>query len=296
MQRALALYGLDKPIWIGESNVAPDDEPVRADHARAPRHAGSASVVRHTGVRPGARRWRRAHEHLQDRRRATGGPRRAVRPGAQRRHRPTGVHRVSNRRPVHELARPAPSIPGMARAIRQPTRRSPSCSRTTTNHTQWQWPAAVNRVTLERGTERVIVAWNASPKLVTGAPPGDDEERTGDRQVRQGHGRGGRPERARTTSSSTRPPTTRTRATRTHTWWAAIRASWSRKSRPSRRPSTRVSRSCLATTHPPRTSPRCCCSRTACSRCRAVGIRRCDYVARSTADRPRSSAAVRAVC
>jgi hypothetical protein len=39
------------------------------------------------------------------------------------------------------------------------------------HHTQWQWPSAVNWVTLERGTERVIVAWNASPKLVTGHLP-----------------------------------------------------------------------------------------------------------------------------
>ena len=37
--------------------------------------------------------------------------------------------------------------------------------------TQWIWPAAVNRVTLERGAERVSVVWNASPKLVTAHVP-----------------------------------------------------------------------------------------------------------------------------
>src|SRR2546421_140647 len=32
---------------------------------------------------------------------------------------------------------------------------------------QWVWPAAVNRVTLERGPERVSVVWNASPSPAT---------------------------------------------------------------------------------------------------------------------------------
>jgi hypothetical protein len=39
------------------------------------------------------------------------------------------------------------------------------------NRTQWIWPAAVNRITMERGAERVTIAWNASPKLVTGRIP-----------------------------------------------------------------------------------------------------------------------------
>jgi len=37
--------------------------------------------------------------------------------------------------------------------------------------TQWFWPAPVNRVTLERGPERDIIAWNASPRLVTAKIP-----------------------------------------------------------------------------------------------------------------------------
>lgn len=36
---------------------------------------------------------------------------------------------------------------------------------------QWVWPAAINRVTLERGAERVTVVWNASPALVTAHIP-----------------------------------------------------------------------------------------------------------------------------
>jgi hypothetical protein len=39
------------------------------------------------------------------------------------------------------------------------------------NRTQWIWPAAVNRVTLERGTERDIIVWNGSPRLVTAKIP-----------------------------------------------------------------------------------------------------------------------------
>jgi hypothetical protein len=33
--------------------------------------------------------------------------------------------------------------------------------------TQWLWPAAINRVTMERGAERVSVVWNASDKVAT---------------------------------------------------------------------------------------------------------------------------------
>jgi hypothetical protein len=39
------------------------------------------------------------------------------------------------------------------------------------NRTQWIWPAAVNRVTLERGAERDTIVWNASSKLVTAHIP-----------------------------------------------------------------------------------------------------------------------------
>jgi hypothetical protein len=40
-----------------------------------------------------------------------------------------------------------------------------------TKRTQWIWPGAVNRVTLERGAERDIIVWNASPKVVTATIP-----------------------------------------------------------------------------------------------------------------------------
>jgi hypothetical protein len=37
--------------------------------------------------------------------------------------------------------------------------------------TQWLWPAAVNRVTLERGGERDSIVWNASTRVVTAHIP-----------------------------------------------------------------------------------------------------------------------------
>src|SRR5438309_6610700 len=47
----------------------------------------------------------------------------------------------------------------------------PQLLRSNDHRTQWIWPAAVNWVILERGAERVTVAWNASPKLVTAHIP-----------------------------------------------------------------------------------------------------------------------------
>lgn len=39
------------------------------------------------------------------------------------------------------------------------------------NHHQWPWPAPVNLVTMERGAERISVVWNASPEPVSVALP-----------------------------------------------------------------------------------------------------------------------------
>ena len=59
----------------------------------------------------------------------------------------------------------------MAPTRRRPTPRSRQLLQSNTVATQWIWPAAVNRVTLERGTERDLIVWNASPKLVTAKIP-----------------------------------------------------------------------------------------------------------------------------
>ena len=89
--------------------------------------------------------------------------------------------------------------------------------------TQWVWPAAVNRVTLERGNERVIVVWNASSKMVTAHIPATVKSAmvvdkfgrdTGEVVAQNGEYQPGAASRARTTP---------TRAIRRCTWSAATR-------------------------------------------------------------------------
>ena len=101
---------------------------------------------------------------------ARGGCQRAVRTGAQRRLGAPGVHRVQTA--VRYMSAPTSAVYTWDGASDPPTDdQITQLLQSNANRTQWIWPAAVNWVTLERGTERVIVAWNASPKLVTAQIP-----------------------------------------------------------------------------------------------------------------------------
>ena len=83
----LAARGMSKPIWIGETNAIPYDDPIwQRVEGELPRHDGRAGVVHHPGVRDLRRAGRAAGERQPGHRRhRLRGRRRAVRPAPQRR-------------------------------------------------------------------------------------------------------------------------------------------------------------------------------------------------------------------
>jgi hypothetical protein len=170
MQRALALYGLDKPIWIGESNVAPDDEPgapiTPVLHATLD---GQASyVIQAFALARAAGAERMSIYKMVDER--PEGPGELF--GLVRNNNTVRPAFTAFQTAVRFMSSPTSAVYSWDGASDPPTdAQVTQLLQNNTNHTQWQWPSAVNWVTLERGTERVIVAWNASPKLVTGHLP-----------------------------------------------------------------------------------------------------------------------------
>jgi hypothetical protein len=170
MQRTLATYGLDRPIWIGESNVAPDDDPTAPItpvlHATMDQQA--AYVIQAFALARAAGVDRMSIYKLVDERpegpgelyglvRNDGSPRPAF---------------TAFQTAVRYLSNPTSAVYTWDGASDPPTDDQVTQLLQSNAHaTQWHWPAAVNRVTLERGPERVTVVWNASPKIVTAHLP-----------------------------------------------------------------------------------------------------------------------------
>ena len=170
MQRTLATYGLDRPIWVGESNVAPDDDPIGPTtpvlHASMDQQA--AYVIQAFALARAAGAERMSIYKLVDERpegpgelyglvRNDGSPRPAF---------------TAYQTAVRYMSSPTSVVYSWDGASDPPTDdQITQLLNSNTKQTQWIWPAAVNRVTLERGPERVTVVWNASPKLVTAHIP-----------------------------------------------------------------------------------------------------------------------------
>ena len=192
-QRAMDLYGVSKPIWVGESNVVPDDDPMNpiapAFHATMDQQA--SYIIQAFALARAAGAERMSIYKLVD----------EAREGANELYglvrndgRSSGVHRVSNRGQVHEQADSA--VYTWDGASEVPTEdQVTALLQNDAKRTQWIWPAAVNRVTLERGTERDMIVWNASPKLVTAKIPAAAKSAQVIDKFGARHGRGGRPER-----------------------------------------------------------------------------------------------------
>ena len=169
-QRALAVYGLDRPIWVGESNVVPDDDPMNpigpAFHATMDQQAAYIIQAFALARAAGAERMsiyklvdeaREGSAELYGLVRNDGTPRpayTAYQTAARYMSHPSSVSYT------WEGASDPPTADQLTQLLQSNAKR-----------TQWVWPAAVNRVTLERGVERVTVVWNASPKLATAHIP-----------------------------------------------------------------------------------------------------------------------------
>ena len=169
-QRILAQYGLARPIWIGETNIAPADDPMNpigsAFHATLDQQA--SFIIQAFALARAAGDERMSVYKLVDESREAGDELFGL------------VHNDGTIRPaftayqtaMRYMSRPTSAVYAWDGASEPPTDdQVTQLLQSDLNRTQWIWPAAVNRVTLERGTERVSVVWNASPNKVTGHFP-----------------------------------------------------------------------------------------------------------------------------
>jgi hypothetical protein len=169
-QRALAQYGMNKPIWIGESNIVPDDDPMNplpaTFHATMDQQASYVIQAFALARAAGAERMsiykltdeaREGGNELYGLLRNDGTPRPAF---------------TAYQTAVKYMSRPTSAVYTWDGANEIPTDdQVTALLQDNAKRTQWIWPGAVNRVTLERGPERDIIVWNASPKLVTATIP-----------------------------------------------------------------------------------------------------------------------------
>jgi Cellulase (glycosyl hydrolase family 5) len=169
-QRALALYGLDRPIWIGESNIAPDDDPMAPItpvlHATMDQQASYIIQAFALARAAGADRMS-IYKLVDERPEGPGELYGLVRNDGSIRPAFTAYQTA-----VRYMSAPTSAVYTWDGASDPPTDdQITQLIQSNAKRTQWIWPAAVNRVTLERGVERVSVVWNASPKLVTAHIP-----------------------------------------------------------------------------------------------------------------------------
>jgi hypothetical protein len=169
-QRTLAQYGLSRPIWIGESNIVPSDDPMNplgpAFHATMDQQA--SYIIQAVALARAAGAERMSIYKLTDEAREGAGELYGL------------VRNDGTQRPafnayqtaVRYMSHPASAVYTWEGASDPPTEdQVTQLIQSNAKRTQWIWPAAVNRVTLERGVERVTVVWNASPKLATAHIP-----------------------------------------------------------------------------------------------------------------------------
>jgi hypothetical protein len=170
LQRALNTYGLDRPIWVGESNIVPDDDPMNPIgptlHGSMDQQAAYVIQAFALARAAGAERMS-IYKMVDEAREGSGELYGLVRNDGSVR---PAFHAYQTA--VRYMSLPTSAVYTWDGANDPPTDDQLSqLIQSNTNRTQWIWPAAVNRVTMERGPERVTVVWNASPKLVTGRIP-----------------------------------------------------------------------------------------------------------------------------
>ena len=169
-QQGLALYGLDRPIWIGESNVVPHDDPTApigpAFHATMDQQA-SYIIQAFALARAGGAQRMSIYKLVDERPEGPGELYGLVRNDGSMRPAFNAF-----RTAVRYLGNPTSAMYTWEGASEPPTPDEITrLVQSNANRTQWVWPAAVNRVVLERGNERVNVVWNASPRTVTARIP-----------------------------------------------------------------------------------------------------------------------------
>jgi hypothetical protein len=170
LQRTLAAYGLERPIWIGESNMVPFDDPMNpigpALHATMDQQAAYIIQAFALARAAGAERMS-IYKFVDEAPEGAGELYGLARNDGSIRPAFTAFQTA-----VRYLSQPTSAVYTWDGASEPPTEdQLTQLIQSNAKRTQWLWPAAVNRVTLERGAERVSVVWNASPKLVTARIP-----------------------------------------------------------------------------------------------------------------------------
>ena len=169
-QRALSQHGLSRPLWMSETNVAPFDDPtgptVQTFHATLDQQAAyiveAFALARAAGLER-ASVYKMADERPEGPGELYGLVRNdgSARPAFQ-----------AYRTVVRYLGQPSSAVYTWDGSSDPPTEdQITQLIQSNANRVQWVWPAAVNRVALERGPERVTVVWNASPTPMVGRVP-----------------------------------------------------------------------------------------------------------------------------
>lgn len=169
-ERALAQHGLSRPLWVGESNVVPFDDPsgptVQTFHATLDQQASyiieAFALARAAGVERMS-----VYKMVDERPEGAGELYGLVRNDGS-----TRPAFLAYQTAVRYLSQPTSAVYTWDGASEPPTEdQITQLIQSNAQRVQWVWPAAVNRVTLERGPERVSVVWNASPSPATAHVP-----------------------------------------------------------------------------------------------------------------------------
>jgi hypothetical protein len=169
-QRGLRQYGLDKPIWIGEANIVPADDPMNpiGPEFHATMDQQASYIIQAFALARAVGAERMSIYKLTD----------EAREGARELYglvRNDGTPRPAfnaYQTAVRYFSHPTSAVYTWDGANELPTDdQVTQLLQSNAKLSQWVWPAAVNRVTLERGAERVSVVWNASQRVVTARIP-----------------------------------------------------------------------------------------------------------------------------
>jgi hypothetical protein len=169
-RRILASYGLDKPLWLPESNIVPHDDPLKTLHRgglratmeeQAAYMIQSAALARAAGVSRYAVYKMRDEEPENDQFyglvRNDGTPRPAY--AAYR----TAIREMRGARDATYFWSGSATPPSADEIT--------ALLASTRNRAQFVWPGALNGVRMARGADRVTVLWNATAApLAVGVP------------------------------------------------------------------------------------------------------------------------------
>lgn len=168
----LSSHGLRRPIWVGESNVVPYDDPLTKGKIDKTLHATldeqAAYVIQAFALARAAHADRMSVYKMVDE--APEGPGELY--GLVRNDGSTRPAYAAYAVAARYFSSPTTAVYAWEGAAEPPTDgQVEALLRNNAGRTQWSWPAAVNRVTLERGDERVSVVWNGTGKTATAHVP-----------------------------------------------------------------------------------------------------------------------------